>query len=83
MEEMLRENCTNHQREDKMKHQRELKELIKRQEKQNRKEMILAIIVGLFITTISVLYIANSNNDAYKKCMNKNNNVSMCMEVYE
>lgn len=75
MEEMLREN--------KMRKQREIREAIKRQERQNKKELILAIIIGLFIITLSVMCIANLNNESYKNCMEKNNNENMCMEVYE
>lgn len=66
-----------------MRKQREIREAIKRQERQNKKELILAIIIGLFIITLSVMCIANLNNESYKKCMNLNNNKNMCMEVYE
>ena len=54
-----------------------------RQERQNKKEFILFIFISIFILTITSICIYNIDNSNYKKCMNKNNNESMCERVYE
>lgn len=47
------------------------------------KENILFGFIATFIMVITFMLLNSLNNTSYKKCMEKNNNVSICQEVFE
>lgn len=55
-----------------------LKEQIERQKKQEKKETITAIVIGLFILTLTISCLVNLNNKDMERCISAGHSSEYC-----
>ena len=70
LEETLKESRENRRRF--------LREQIEKQKKQEQKETITAVIIGLFILTLTISCLVNLNNKDIEKCISAGHSSEYC-----